>query len=390
MFKLLGKIGNRRLGVLSTMHGDIFTPAFGPDATRGLIKNLAPHEILDLSGNYSANEIKQILSNQDRAHKLLHNKTRRKNHETQFILSNTYHLRSYPGDDFIKKNGGLHNFMKWPLPILTDSGGFQVFSLIHGAKNLKGKVTDDGAFFNNPITGERLELTPEKSIEIQFNLGSDIMVVLDDCRHYKDDKELKKSVYRTIEWAKRCKKRFEEIITERNFAENHRPLLFCVVQGGIDYELREYCVNELTKIGFDGYGFGGWAINEKEYFPYDLLKFVAERLPEDKPRYAMGVGNPENMITCVNYGYDLFDCVIPSRNARHGLAYTTKGEIKIQNAIYKNDKSPLDANLPSIASNYSKEYIYHLFKIQDALGGELLTIQNLKFFNYCLNNLTLI
>lgn len=390
MFKLLGKIGNRRLGVLSTMHGDIFTPAFGPDATRGLIKNLAPHEILDLSGNYSANEIKKILSNKDRAHKLLHNKTRRKNHETQFILSNTYHLRSYPGDDFIKKNGGLHNFMKWPLPILTDSGGFQVFSLIHGAKNLKGKVTDDGAFFNNPITGERLELTPEKAIEIQFNLGSDIMVVLDDCRHYKDYKELKKSVYRTIEWAKRCKKRFEEIITERNFAENHRPLLFCVVQGGIDYELREYCVNKLTKIGFDGYGFGGWAINEKEYFPYDLLKFVAERLPEDKPRYAMGVGNPENMITCVNYGYDLFDCVIPSRNARHGLAYTTKGEIKIQNAIYKNDKSPLDANLPSIASNYSKEYIYHLFKIQDALGGELLTIQNLKFFNYCLNNLTLI
>lgn len=390
MFKLLGKIGNRRLGVLSTMHGDIFTPAFGPDATRGLIKNLAPHEILDLSGNYSANEIKKILSNKDRAHKLLHNKTRRKNHETQFILSNTYHLRSYPGDDFIKKNGGLHNFIKWPLPILTDSGGFQVFSLIHGAKNLKGKVTDDGAFFNNPITGERLELTPEKAMEIQFNLGSDIMVVLDDCRHYKDYKELKKSVYRTIEWAKRCKKRFEEIITERNFAENHRPLLFCVVQGGIDYELREYCVNELTKIGFDGYGFGGWAINEKEYFPYDLLKFVAERLPEDKPRYAMGVGNPENMITCVNYGYDLFDCVIPSRNARHGLAYTTKGEIKIQNAIYKNDKSPLDANLPSIASNYSKEYIYHLFKIQDALGGELLTIQNLKFFNYCLNNLTLI
>ena len=387
MFKLLEKIGNRRLGVLSTMHGDIFTPAFGPDATRGLIKNLAPHEILDLSGNYSANEIKQILSNQDRAHKLLHNKIRKENNETQFILSNTYHLRSYPGDEFIKKSGGLHNFMKWPLPILTDSGGFQVFSLIHGAKNLKGKVTDDGAFFNNPITGERLELTPEKAIEIQFNLGSDIMVVLDDCRHYKDDKELKKSVYRTIEWAKRCKKRFEEIITEKNFDENHRPLLFCVVQGGIDYELREYCVNELTKIGFDGYGFGGWAINEKEYFPYDLLKFVAERLPEDKPRYAMGVGNPENMITCVNYGYDLFDCVIPSRNARHGLAYTTKGEIKIQNAIYKNDKSPLDANLPSIASNYSKEYIYHLFKIQDALGGELLTIQNLKFFNYCLNNL---
>lgn len=459
MFQILDKKGKRRLGKLTTMHGDIYTPAFGPDATRGLIKNLAPHESFNLTGNFPPIEVKKLLEeyfmssrfserntgisqdsdineipvshlapsglrgNRNDISELLNNIYRKSIHETQFILSNTYHLRSYPGDEFIKEAGGLHKFMQWPLPILTDSGGFQVFSLIHGAKNLKGKVTDDGAFFNNPVTGERLELTPEKAIEIQFNLGSDIMVVLDDCRHYTDTKELKKSVYRTIEWAKRCKKRFREIIEEKeslradakqslsdekiakpssahaSFGKSElktphndrprisRPLLFCVVQGGIDFELRKYCVEELTKIGFDGYGFGGWAINEKEYFPYDLLEYVAARLPEDKPRYAMGVGNPENMKLCVDFGYDLFDCVIPSRNGRHGLAYTTEGDIKILNSKHKTDKSPLDPNLPSLASDYSKEYIHHLFKIQDALGGELMTIQNLKYFNYFLNNL---
>ncbi|GIW57497.1 MAG: queuine tRNA-ribosyltransferase [Candidatus Dojkabacteria bacterium] len=406
MFKILEKRGNRRYGVLSTLHGDIYTPAFGPDATRGLIKNLAPNEILDLSGRYSPFEILRLLASHDTKHDLFNNKIRRQYDEIQFILSNTYHLMSYPGDEFIKERGGLHDFILWPLPILTDSGGFQVFSLIHKAQGLKGKVTDNGAIFQNPITGQRLELTPESAIDIQFNLGSDIMVVLDDCRHYQDQKELKKSVYRTIEWAKRCKIRFEQIIKEKfNNLNTHsnsqahldgasdmesqkvnRPLLFAVVQGGIDYSLREYCVQELTKIGFDGYGFGGWAINEKEYFPYDLLKFVAERLPEDKPRYAMGVGTPANIIQCLDFGYDLFDCVIPSRNARHGLAYTTQGEVRIQNAKYKRDKSPLDPDLPSIASNYKKEYIHHLFKIRDSLGGELLTIQNLKYFNYILNN----
>jgi queuine tRNA-ribosyltransferase len=426
MFELLEKKGNRRLGVLHTMHGPIYTPAFGPDATRGLIKNIAPHELFDLSGKTSAQEVNKLLDchsgrsdsgdpesgssllqttqiksnnqilsqaqdDKTRLRSILDNKARRLNNEIQFLLSNTYHLRSFPGDKFIKEMGGLHEFMKWPLPILTDSGGFQVFSLIHGAKNLKGKVTDDGAYFNNPVTGERLELTPENAIDIQFNLGSDIIVVLDDCRHYQDQKELKKSVYRTIEWARRCKVRFEERLETYEFKGDQsqkvkRPLLFCVVQGGIDLELRKYCVDELVKIGFDGYGFGGWAINEKEYFPFEVMKFVAERLPEDKPRYAMGVGNPENMQRCIEYGYDMFDCVIPSRNARHGLAYTTEGDIKIQNAKFKMDKTSLDPNLESIATNYSKAYIHHLFKIQDALGGELLTIQNLKYFNSIMTN----
>lgn len=390
MFELISKSNKKRKGKISTPHGDIFTPAFGPDATRGAIKSVHPTDIFDLQGLRTDKENIAIIQDYFANNKIdtsFGAKNRFENYELQFILSNTYHLRSYFGDVFIKERGGLHKFMLWPLPILTDSGGFQVFSLIHGAKNLKGKVTDDGAYFNNPINGDRLELTPEKAIDIQFNLGSDIMVTLDDCRHYKDDKELKASVYRTIEWAKRCKSHFIKKLSEqgKKIEDDSRPQLFCVVQGGIDFDLRKYCVEELVKIGFDGYGFGGWAINEKEYFPYDLLEFVADLLPEDKPRYAMGVGNPENIKTCIEYGYDLFDCVIPSRNARHGLAYTTSGEVRIKNSSFSIDDSSLDSDLMNKASQYSKSYIYNLFKTLDPSGGRLLTIQNLQFFNYICN-----
>ncbi len=357
----------RRLGKIKTLHGDIYTPAFGPDATRGLIKNISPKEAKDLTGRGEVEDLREA-------------------DEIQFILTNTYHIRSYPGDDFIQKMGEIHSFMKWDRPILTDSGGFQVFSLIHGSPNLKGKVTDDGAFFNNPINGDRLELTPERAIDIQFNLGSDIMVVLDDCRHYQDLKELKGSVHRTIEWARRCKVQFQKNLQKyynKTWEDTDRPLLFAVVQGGIDPELRKFCAEELMKIGFDGYGFGGWAINEKEFFPSEMLKYVADILPADKPKYAMGVGTPENMLECIEFGYDLFDCVIPSRNARHGVCYTkSRGKISIRNAKYKDDKGILDTELFSSASDYELYYLYHLFKIKDALGGEFLTIHNLKYFNY--------
>lgn len=367
-FKLIETHDKKRLGILKTMHGEILTPAFGPDATRGLIKHLAPTEIENLSGE-----------------PLSATRSRREQDEIQILLSNTYHLRSYPGDEFIRDMGGLHTFMHWDRPILTDSGGFQVFSLIHGSKSLKGKVTDEGALFQDPRNGQPLSLTPESAIDIQFNLGSDIMIVLDDCRHYQDQKELKNSVYRTIEWAKRSKQRFLELLEQKynkTWEDTDRPLLFSVVQGGIDYELRKICTEALVDIGFDGYGFGGWAINEKEYFPYDVMSYVADMLPEDKPRYAMGVGTPDDMTRCIEYGYDLFDCVIPSRNGRHGVCYTTDGILKITNTKYKTDTSVLDANLLSRASNYEKYYLHHLFKIKDALGGELLSIHNLKYFNY--------
>lgn len=368
------KVVKKRNLVIKTMHGEIHTPAFGPDATRGIIKGLSPKETKNLNG-----DIERTQSQLER----------KKKGELQFILSNTYHLRAYPGDEFIKDQGGLHEFMMWDRPILTDSGGFQVFSLIHGAKGLKGSVNEEGAFFNNPLTGERITLTPESAIDIQFNLGSDIMVVLDDCRHYKDKTELTKSVYRTIEWAKRSKKRFIDNLAKRNLtldSYGSRPLLFAVIQGGIDYELRKYCASKLVEEGFDGYGFGGWAINEKEFFPYEMLEFVADLLPEDKPRYAMGVGTPDNILKCVEYGYDLFDCVIPSRNGRHGLCYTSNGDIKIRNLAYKEDNSPLDDNVNSIASKYPKKYLHHLFKVNDPLGGRLLSIHNLKYFNHILSD----
>lgn len=382
MFEILEKRGKKRLGKISTVHGDIYTPAFGPDATRGVIRNIAPHETMNLTAEIENEQITD-------------NRIRRERDEIQFILTNTYHMRSFPGDEFLREMGGVHKFMKWDRPILTDSGGFQVFSLIHGAKNLKGKVTNNGAYFNNPINGERLELTPEKAIDIQFNMGSDIMVVLDDCRHYTDTKELKRSVHRTIAWANRCKARFQENLEKYGFTDweytaeglpefnKKRPLLFCVVQGGIDYDLRKFCAEELVKIGFDGYGFGGWAINnDQEQILYKIMEFVASILPEDKPRYAMGMGTPDNMRTLIEYGYDLFDCVIPSRNGRHGLCYTTEGIVRILNAKYKRDNSPLDPGLKSIASDYEKYYLHHLFKVGDSLGGELLTIHNLKYFNY--------
>lgn len=381
MFKLLYKEGNKRLGILKTKSGFIITPAFGPDATRGNIKFLSYIEFSELSETTSLKLQTNVVSENssiDLAKDLF------LNDEIQFILTNTYHMTSYPGAEFIQEMGGIHKFMKWNRPILTDSGGFQVFSLIHASQKLKGKVTDDGAFFTDPTSGTKVTLTPESAIEIQFKLDSDIMVVLDDCRHYQDHKELKKSVYRTIEWAKRCKKRFDELVSQniQNNPSYKRPLLFSVIQGGTNYELRKYCVEKLLEIDFDGYGFGGWAINEKEYFPYDLLEYVAKLLPENKPRYAMGVGSPENIIKCIEYGYDLFDCVIPSRNGRHGLAYTTQGQIKINQSKYKRDKSPLDPNLKSQINQIPRYYIHHLFKTNDPAGGRILTIQNLKYYNY--------
>ncbi len=381
MFKLLYKEGNRRLGILKTKSGFIITPAFGPDATKGNIKFLFYEDFFNLSGNTISDNHANVMSE----NKLIFTaKDLFLNDEIQFILTNTYHMTSYPGAEFIHDMGGIHEFMRWKRPILTDSGGFQVFSLIHASQKLKGKLTDDGAFFIDPTSGTKVTLTPESAIEIQFKLNSDLMVVLDDCRHYQDHKELKKSVYRTIEWAKRCKKRFDELVSQniQNNPSYQRPLLFAVIQGGTNYELRKYCVEKLLEIGFDGYGFGGWAINEKEYFPYDLLEYVAKLLPENKPRYAMGVGSPENIIKCIEYGYDLFDCVIPSRNGRHGLVYTTQGQIKINQSKYKKDKSSLDPSLKSQVNQIPKYYIHHLFKTNDPAGGRILTIQNLKYYNY--------
>jgi queuine tRNA-ribosyltransferase len=368
VFEILQKTGKKRLGKITTPHGEIYTPAFGPDATRGLVKNVAPHELNNLSGHDLD---------------LPDNLSRRENDELQFILTNTYHMRSYPGDVFVREMGGIHRFMKWDKPILTDSGGFQVFSLIHNAKDLKGKITDNGAVFRNPINGEKLELTPEIAMDIQFNLGSDLMVVLDEPTEPGEYRKMERSVWRTIEWAKRCKKRYEENLVKYGFAESKtRPLLIGVIQGATEKSLRKLCLDELEKIGFDGYGFGGHPQIEPGKFPYEMAEYLCEIIPEERIRYALGVGTPEDMEQCIEFGFDLFDCVIPSRNARHGLAYTSEGKLNLFNARHKKDTDVLDLNLKSLASDFEKYYLYHLFKIGDALGGELLTIHNLKYYNY--------
>lgn len=398
MFEILVKRGKKRLGRISTLHGDIYTPAFGPDATRGLVKNISPEELEDLTGNSVGDSALRSLQNE---------KDRWENDELQLILTNTYHMRSYPGDLFIKEMGGIHRFMKWNRPILTDSGGFQVFSLIHNAKNLKGKIDENGAHFRNPINGEKLELTPEIAMDIQFNLGSDLMVVLDEPTEPGEYKKMKYSVDRTLRWAARCKKRYEENLIKYGYREVQnsknqepnnretlqpvnsvkdnkikRPILFAVIQGADNLELRKYCMEKLEEIGFDGYGFGGHPQIAPGEFPYEAAEFLAHIIPENKIRYAMGVGTPENMEKCIEFGFDLFDCVIPSRNARHGVAYTTEGRLNFFNAVHKKDFSVLDPNLQSRGSAYERYYLYHLFKIQDSLGGELLTIHNLKYFNY--------
>lgn len=378
MFEILEKRGKKRLGKITTGHGEIFTPAFGPDATRGLVKNVAPHELKNLT---------KVTSPED--YEAIGNKERREKDELQFLLTNTYHMRSYPGDVFIRDMGGIHRFMNWDRPILTDSGGFQVFSLIHNAKNLKGKITDNGAVFRNPINGEKLELTPEIAMDIQFNLGSDLMVVLDEPTEPGEYRKMERSVWRTIEWAKRCKKRYEENLVRYNYIDEKtgaelmkRPILFGVIQGATVKPLRKLCLEELEKIGFDGYGFGGHPQIEPGKFPYEMSEYLCEIIPEERIRYALGVGTPEDMEQCIEFGFDLFDCVIPSRNARHGIAYTSEGKLNFFNAVHKKDTSVLDRNLRSIASDFERYYIYHLFKINDSLGGELLTIHNLKYYNY--------
>jgi queuine tRNA-ribosyltransferase len=382
-FELLAEKNGVRQGVIHTMHGDIYTSAFGPDATRGTIKNVDPQDLKKIDPNDNSQTQQK----------------RWQNFETQFVLTNTYHQLSYPGPEFIKEMGGLHKLMQWDRPILTDSGGFQVFSLIHAKKNkrnkkgqLKAFVDEEGAQFVHPYTGQRFKLTPEKAIDIQFAFGSDIMVALDDCRHFEDEENMEASVERTIRWARQCKLRFEQNLQDQyglTPGQGPRPLLFAVIQGGFSKELREYCTKELNKIGFDGFGFGGWAVNTadaKDSLPYDLMEFTANLIPKNKPRYAMGVGTPTDIKQLIPRGYDLFDCVIPSRNARHGLVYTSQGDIKITNAKFKQDTSPLDPKLNSPAAKYPKFFLHHLFKTKDPLGGNLLTLHNLKFFNYLMTS----
>jgi len=344
------KISAARLGKLRTNHGLIKTPFFLPIATRGVVKNLTSEELKILGA--------------------------------QALLANTYHLIQRPGRQIIKKAGGLHKFINWDKPILTDSGGFQVFSLTKFRK-----ITNQGVGFNSEIDGKKYLLTPQKVIKIQQDFGSDIMMVLDECCPYPCKyKEAKKAVERTTKWAQRCQ--IPNIKCQ--------ILLFGIIQGSVYQDLRLKSLKELVDLDFDGYAIGGLSVGEPEKKMYQVLDWLTPELPQNKPRYLMGLGKPEQIIKAIEKGIDMFDCVIPTRNARHGMLYNFSNSsrilsnrtsnkfykvINITNKKFKNDFSAINPNSElDILKKYSKAYLRHLFLMKEPLALRLASLNNLEFY----------
>ncbi len=323
-----------RLGILTTSHGEIETPIFMPVATHGAMKPLTPAQI----------------------------------HETgaQIILSNTYHLHLQPGEGLVKKAGGLHRFMAWEKPILTDSGGFQVFSLP------KKRITEDGVFFRHEITGEEIFLDPAKAIQIQQDLGSDIMMAFDECIPYPCDKVYaEQSTRKTLRWLKECKKAW----TSDNQA------LFGIVQGSVFEDLRIMCVKEMKKLDLPGYAIGGVSVGEGLELLKKVVGWTAPHLPADKPRYLMGVGLPEDILESVERGMDMFDCVIPTRYARSATLFTRRGKIRVTNKNYKRDMYPVDKSCNCYTCrNFTRAYLHHLFAANEVLSAVLSAIHNVTFY----------
>ena len=328
------KSGNARIGKLHLKHGIIDTPSFMTVGTYGSVKSLTNNELLDCN--------------------------------VQIILCNAYHLMLRPDQKIIEKAGGLHKFMNWNKPILTDSGGYQVFSL-----SSQTKVSRDGVEFKSPLNGSKVFLSPEKSIEIQINLGSDIMMIFDECTPYPANKEqAKKSMELSLYWAELSHK-----------ANTSSMPLFGIVQGGMYSDLRETSLKELLKFNFDGYALGGLSVGEPSALRNDILQKIAHKLPKDKPRYLMGVGKPKDIIYAVSQGIDMFDCVMPTRNARNGQLFTSSGILNIRNKQYESDLTPIDENCSCFTcKNYSRAYIRHLDKCNDILAGRLMSIHNVYFY----------
>lgn len=341
-FKVKTTCGKARRGELTLNHGVVQTPIFMPVGTYGSVKAMAPYELNEVG--------------------------------SQIILGNTFHLWLRPGLEVIEAHKGLHDFMQWSKPILTDSGGFQVFSL----GELR-KITEEGVKFSNPINGNKLFLTPEISMQIQKTLNSDIVMVLDECTPYKigdrpaTELEAAKSMRMSLRWAKRSKDEFERL-------ENPNAL-FGIVQGGMFTKLREESLDGLKNIGFHGYALGGLSVGEPKEEMLRILDEVAHQLPEDRPRYLMGVGTPEDLVDGVSSGIDMFDCVMPTRNARNGWLFTRFGDVKLKNSRYRNDLRPLDPSCNCYTCrNFSRAYLHHLHKVGEILGARLNTIHNLHFY----------
>ena len=326
--------GSRR-GVIHTPHGDIQTPVFMPVGTQATVKSMTPEELKEVNA--------------------------------QIILSNTYHLFLRPGHELVKEAGGLHNFMHWDRPILTDSGGFQVFSL-----GKLRKITEEGVEFQSHLDGSKKFLSPEKAMEVENALGSDIMMAFDECCTYPSTYEYtKKSMERTTRWAKRCKE------------AHKRPEdqgLFGIIQGGFYEDLRKKSAEDLIELDFPGYAIGGISVGEPKEKFIEILQYTAPLMPKDKPRYLMGVGTPDYLIEAAIAGIDMCDCVLPTRIARHGTALTSHGKLVVRNATYEHDFTPLDPECDCYAcKNYTRAYIRHLIKANEILGIRLLSIHNIKF-----------
>ena len=339
VFILHSKDKNARRGKVITLRGEIRTPAFMPVGTAGTVKAMYMEQVKDLGAD--------------------------------IVLGNTYHLMLRPGAEEVAELGGLHDFMKWEGPILTDSGGFQVMSL----SKLR-KMSEEGVNFQSHIDGKSYMLTPERSIEIQTLLGANIRMILDECTPFPaTEKQARDSMALSTRWAERSKKAFQL------YDKGEGDALFGIVQGGVYENLRLESVSNLLDIGFDGYAVGGLAVGEGQEEMLKVLEFTVPALPEDKPRYLMGVGTPEDLVLAVAKGIDMFDCVMPTRAGRHGLAYTRKGKVNLKNARHANDPRPLDeeSDCPA-ASQYSRAYLHHLVRCGEYLAAMLLTWNNLHYY----------
>jgi queuine tRNA-ribosyltransferase len=357
-FELLDKDPKTRArrGRLHTAHGVVETPIFMPVGTQATVKSMMPDQLREL--------------------------------HVEILLCNSYHLFLRPGHKTVSQLGGLHKFMGWDRPILTDSGGYQVFSL----SSLRD-INDDGVRFQSHLDGSTHFLSPESAIDIQVGLGSDIMMILDDCLAYPASRfESEKSMRRSLAWAERCKKHFDTVaaVYDRRqspgieIAGGHRPRLqslFGIVQGGIYQDLRKQSADQLTGMDFPGYAIGGLAVGEPKPLMYEVIDQIEPSLPVDKPRYLMGVGTPADLVECVALGVDMFDCVMPTRHARNGWLFTKEGHIVIKHAKYKDDPEPIDptCNCP-VCATYSRAYLRHLFIANEILSSVLNTIHNLYFY----------
>jgi queuine tRNA-ribosyltransferase len=340
-FKRIAQDGKARAGVLETDHGVIETPVYMPVGTQGTVKATEQRELIELGA--------------------------------QIILGNTYHLYLRPGMDVIEQAGGLHRFMNWQKPILSDSGGFQVFSL-----TALRDIADNGVTFRSHLDGSLHVFTPESVIQIERQLGSDIMMVFDECTPYPCEFEYaKKSNEMTLRWAERCKIAAEE----QPALYGHSQVLFGIVQGSVYPEIREMSARALTQLEFDGYAIGGLAVGEPMEEMYKITDFTEQFLPADKPRYLMGVGTPENILESIERGMDMFDCVIPTRNGRNGMLWTHNGTMNMRNAQYKTDFTPVDAECDCYTCRtFTRSYLRHLFVTKEILALQLASIHNLAFF----------